>query len=146
MQALYRAPEKSASGAAEGSQLGNLGECLLIVWASPARPSSSTSRPSRSHGRSETDRSEGDRPGQPGAVLTLIWASPERLSSSTSRLWRSHERSETGGAKETDLGNLGNAYSHLGEPRKAIEFYEQALKISRGDRRPTGRRNPTCSI
>jgi tetratricopeptide (TPR) repeat protein len=29
------------------------------------------------------------------------------------------------------LGNLGNAYSHLGEPRKAIEYHEQALKISR---------------
>lgn len=38
------------------------------------------------------------------------------------------------------LGNLGNAYSHLGEPRKAIEYYEQALKISReiGDRRGEG--------
>jgi tetratricopeptide (TPR) repeat protein len=29
------------------------------------------------------------------------------------------------------LCNLGNAYSHLGEIRKAIEFYEQALNISR---------------
>ncbi len=28
-----------------------------------------------------------------------------------------------------DLGNLGSAYSDLGEPRKAIKFYEQALKI-----------------
>ena len=38
------------------------------------------------------------------------------------------------------LGNLGLAYSHLGEPRKAIEYYEQALKISReiGDRRGEG--------
>ena len=38
------------------------------------------------------------------------------------------------------LGNLGNAYSDLGEPRKAIEFYEQALKISKeiGDRRGEG--------
>jgi len=34
------------------------------------------------------------------------------------------------------LGNLGLAYNHLGESRKAIEYYEQALKISReiGDR------------
>ena len=34
------------------------------------------------------------------------------------------------------LGNLGNAYADLGEPRKAIEYYEQALKIAReiGDR------------
>ncbi len=38
------------------------------------------------------------------------------------------------------LGNLGNAYSHLGEPKKAIEYYEQALKISReiGDRQGEG--------
>ena len=35
------------------------------------------------------------------------------------------------------LGNLGVAYSDLGEPRKAIEYYEQALVIAReiGDRR-----------
>ena len=34
----------------------------------------------------------------------------------------------------------GTAYSDLGEPRKAIEYYEQALKISReiGDRRGEG--------
>ena len=40
------------------------------------------------------------------------------------------------------LGNLGNAYSHLGELRKAIEYYEQALKISKeiGDRRGEGNR------
>ncbi len=38
------------------------------------------------------------------------------------------------------LGNLGNAYADLGEPRKAIEFYEQALVIAReiGDRRGEG--------
>jgi len=40
------------------------------------------------------------------------------------------------------LGNLGLAYSHLGDPRKAIEFHEQALAISReiGDRRGEGNR------
>jgi tetratricopeptide (TPR) repeat protein len=38
------------------------------------------------------------------------------------------------------LGNLGNAYSHLGEMRKGIEYYEQALIISReiGDRMSEG--------
>ena len=37
----------------------------------------------------------------------------------------------------TNLGNLGLAYSALGEPRRAIEFYEQALDIDReiGNRR-----------
>jgi ATP/maltotriose-dependent transcriptional regulator MalT len=29
------------------------------------------------------------------------------------------------------LASMGNAYSHLGEPRKAIEYYEQALIISK---------------
>ncbi len=35
----------------------------------------------------------------------------------------------------------GEAYNDLGEPRKAIEYYEQALKISReiGDRRGEGK-------
>ena len=39
------------------------------------------------------------------------------------------------------LGNLGNAYGDLGEPRKAIEYNEQVLAIARetGDRRGEGR-------
>jgi len=42
----------------------------------------------------------------------------------------------------TALGSLGNAYSRLGETREAIEYYEQALAISReiGDRRGEGNR------
>ncbi|MDQ1253582.1 MAG: hypothetical protein QG646_2754 [Euryarchaeota archaeon] len=38
------------------------------------------------------------------------------------------------------LANLGNAYIYLSEPLKAIEYYKQALKISReiGDRRGEG--------
>jgi tetratricopeptide (TPR) repeat protein len=30
-----------------------------------------------------------------------------------------------------DLGNIGLIYANMGEPRKAIEFYEQALVIAR---------------
>ncbi len=38
------------------------------------------------------------------------------------------------------MGNLGNAYSYLGELHKSIEYYNQALKISRetGDCRSEG--------
>ncbi len=38
------------------------------------------------------------------------------------------------------LGKLGIAYKNLGEPRKAVEYYEQALVIDReiGDRRGEG--------
>ncbi|MBE9542653.1 MAG: tetratricopeptide repeat-containing protein, partial [Proteobacteria bacterium] len=40
----------------------------------------------------------------------------------------------------TDLGNLGNAYSDLGQIEKAIEYHKQALVIRReiGDRRGEG--------
>ena len=43
-------------------------------------------------------------------------------------------------AEGADLGNLGNAYLHLGDTRKAIEYHEQALAISReiGERRSEG--------
>ena len=42
--------------------------------------------------------------------------------------------------KRVFLSELGTIYYFLSEPRKAIEFYEQALKISReiGDRRGEG--------
>ena len=38
------------------------------------------------------------------------------------------------------MGNLGLAYDDLGDPRKAIEYHDQALKIARkiGDRRGEG--------
>ena len=41
------------------------------------------------------------------------------------------------GTEEAAMGNLGNAYFHLGETRKAIEFHEKALNIAQeiGDRR-----------
>ena len=41
-----------------------------------------------------------------------------------------------------NLGKLGTAYDDLGETRIAIDYYEQALKISRviGDRRGEGNR------
>ncbi|MCP4283902.1 MAG: tetratricopeptide repeat protein, partial [Gammaproteobacteria bacterium] len=40
------------------------------------------------------------------------------------------------------LGNLGNAYSALGQVEKAIEYYQQALTISReiGHRQGEGNR------
>ncbi len=49
-------------------------------------------------------------------------------------------RQQNRNAEGIHLGNLGNAYSDLGEPRKAIEYHEQALKIAReiGDRRGEG--------
>jgi len=47
-----------------------------------------------------------------------------------------------------DLGNLGAAYADLGEPRRAIEYYEAALAIARaiGDRRGEGLRWATWAM
>lgn len=33
--------------------------------------------------------------------------------------------------ESAELGNLGNAYSDLGEPKKAIEFLKQSLAIGK---------------
>ena len=43
-------------------------------------------------------------------------------------------------AEGSALGNLGNVYAAIGEPRRAIECYQQALTIAReiGDRRGEG--------
>ena len=70
------------------------------------------------------------------AAATPTWGRRGGRSSSTSRRWPSPARSATGRAKPPDLGNLGNCYADLGETRRAIELYEQALAIAReiGDR------------
>jgi tetratricopeptide (TPR) repeat protein len=49
-------------------------------------------------------------------------------------------KTENQNAEGAHLGNLGNIYIHLGEPRKAIKCNEKALKIARtiGDRRGVG--------
>ena len=49
-------------------------------------------------------------------------------------------RLEDKSAQGTHLGNLGNAYSDLGQVERAIEYHQEALKISReiGDRRGEG--------
>ncbi len=111
------------------------------IWASRARPSSyeqalsAIAREIGTPGRRSCS-------GQPRACLPSSGRAPQghrvlRAGSETIA-----ERSETG-ARRSDLGNLGNAYSDLGEPRKAIEFYEQALSYRPGDRGPTGRRRRT---
>ena len=50
------------------------------------------------------------------------------------------KRPATAAPKGADLGNLGIAYKNLGEPRRAIEFFEQRLAVARelGDRRGEG--------
>ena len=63
--------------------------------------------------------------GQPGQ-LTPVWASPVKPSSSTSRPWPSPGRSATGQGQGASPGQPGDRLRLLGEPRKAIEFYEQA--------------------
>ena len=50
------------------------------------------------------------------------------------------EKTGTKNGIANSLGQLGNAYSHLGQVGKAIEYYAQALKIAKeiGDRRSEG--------
>ena len=68
---------------------------------------------------------------------TPPWATRAAPSSTTSSTWPSPARSATGGGGHA-LGNLGIAYADLGEPRRAIEYYEQASGHRPRDRRPAG--------
>ena len=61
----------------------------------------------------------------------IVWLEAQRDAARAMR-----DRGQEGAA----LGNLGLAYADLGEPRRAIEFYEQALKAMQeiGDKRAEG--------
>ena len=85
-------------------------------------------------------RGEGADAGQPGHCLLRPWARPAAPSSSTSRRWPLPARSATGAAKGQPWATWALAYADLGDARRAIEFYEQALAIAReiGDRRGEG--------
>ena len=60
-----------------------------------------------------------------------IWVMPVRPSNTTIRRWPSAARSATDRDEGDRLGNMGMAYANLGEVRKAIEYYDQALAIGR---------------
>jgi tetratricopeptide (TPR) repeat protein/Cdc6-like AAA superfamily ATPase len=80
-----------------------------------------------------------DYPDAAANLLDLRQKASDRL------LWRqaalaAARRLKDRAAEALHLGNLGNAYADLGDPRRAIEFYEQQLVITReiGDRRGEG--------
>ncbi|MDM8524897.1 tetratricopeptide repeat protein, partial [Desulfococcaceae bacterium HSG8] len=92
----------------------------------------------------------GDR-GEWQAVSDLVWAAEdyldmqgyqtERLTALEAGVKAAQELGHRQN-KGSFLGNLGNAYSDLGQVEKAIEYYEQALAISReiGHRQGEGNR------
>ncbi len=81
-------------------------------------------------------RGEGDPPGQPGECLRRPGAAA--AGDRVLRAGAGHlpGRSATGAGKGLTWATWGTAYADLGEARRAIEFYEQALAICPGDRRP----------
>ena len=68
------------------------------------------------------------------------WESPGGPSSIMSRRWRFPGRSAIIGRKAKTWATWGWPIENLGEPRRAIEYYEQVLNITReiGDRRGKG--------
>ena len=123
----------------EGNCAGQPGHGLRRPWATPARPSSTTSRRWPSLVKSGTEGAKVLR-WATWAVPTPTWATPARPSSTTSRRWSSPVRSGTEGAKEMRWATWASPTPTLGDARKAIEYYEQALAIAReiGDRRGEG--------
>ena len=100
------------------------------LWATRAKPSSSTSRrwscprgwrPVAGKARSRQSRH----------CLRRVGRCAARLLSSTSNAWPLPARQATGAGKAAALGNLGNAHHYLGDAQKAIGFYEQPLAIGR---------------
>ena len=86
------------------------------------------------------DRSmEGVHLGNLGLAYAAL-GEPARPSNTTSRPWRSPARSETEGAKVTRWATWALPTLTWAKPRKAIEYYEQALAITReiGNRRAKG--------
>ncbi|HFD40778.1 MAG TPA: tetratricopeptide repeat protein [Anaerolineae bacterium] len=67
----------------------------------------------------------------------LLWGHAARVKDLREQL---RGRLEDRGLAAANLGRLGLAYHHLGDARRAIEFYQQALAIGReiGDRRSEG--------
>ena len=123
----------------EGNSLGNLG----IAYAALGRAEQAIEYLRASAGHQPGDRGpprRGAASGQPGERVCGPGAQPSRPSSTTGKRWPSAGRSATAAARGTDLGNLGNAYAALGQAEQAIEYYGQALAISReiGDRRGEG--------
>ena len=84
-------------------------------------------------------RGEGNQSGQPGQCVCGLGrgAAGHRVPRAGLGDQPGDRRPPRRGAH---LGNLGKAYAALGEVRRAIEYYEQALVISReiGDRRGEG--------
>ena len=78
-------------------------------------------------------------PGQVAYVLDLRLPPREQIPILEAAAAAARKIGDQGG-EGMHLGNLGIAYSDLGETRRAIEYHEQALAISReiGDRRGEG--------
>jgi len=76
---------------------------------------------------------------QLGRIKLLMGFAEESMKYFEESLVRSKKIGDRRGERTT-LGNLGSAYSDLGQVEKAIEYYEQALVISKetGDRRGEG--------
>ena len=121
----------------EDADLGNLG----IAYYRSGRDAQGHRIPRAGADNLPRDRRPTGRrkpPGQPGHCLLRSGRDDARPSNTTSSHWQSLARSETEGAKETAWATWARwPMPGWARPRKAIEYYEQALTIAReiGDQR-----------
>eukprot|EP00968_Pinguiococcus_pyrenoidosus_P020483 scaffold2414_cov181-Pinguiococcus_pyrenoidosus.AAC.1 len=117
MSRAWRSVERRTTAVAKARRSITLATAMPH-WESSGAPSSTMSRAWRSVERRTTAVAKARRL-EALATAMLIWESPGAPS-------KTHDRRGEG----QTLGNIGNCYAEMGEPRRAIEYFQESLGLA----------------